>query len=293
MSLSILKSFFLKSRSYLESSEPKNDDTSVREYLPMENIAVVWLDEVTDKTDDDTNNLKAQFRQIARILKTFSDPEKCIEWIEEITSEKVFLIVSGQLSESILKQVDDYDQIASAFIFCQQKFKYEYLMNQYEKVKGIYTDTQALIDHVKVESKQWDNDLSTFQTILLNDTNQLNPDELLFVHNQLFKKYLLENNYPQECLGDLVDYCTNLYSENNKELSLIKEFEQNYNKNNALNWYTKDSFAYHMLNRAIRMKDMSILFQMGFFIIDINQQLEKYYSETPSRSSLTVFRGQG
>ena len=48
-----------------------------------------------------------------------------------------------------------------------------------------------------------------------------------------------------------------------------------------------------MLNRAIRMKDIKMLFQMGFFIQDINQQLQDIHSTTTHRSTLTVYRGQG
>jgi len=116
---------------------------------------------------------------------------------------------------------------------------------------------------------------------------------LLFIQNQLFKKYLLEIEYNDDSIHDLIEYWRKLYIENDKEIELINQFEQTYKSNNAIDWYTKDCFAYHMLNRAIRTKDIKILFQMGFFIRDINQQLEEDYSATAYRSTLTVFRGQG
>ncbi|CAF4582829.1 unnamed protein product [Rotaria sp. Silwood1] len=282
-----------KQKGHNEDKQTQSDKNPVRQYRSMENIIVAWLGATVDNTDDDTINSKAQLRQIARTIRTFSDPEKCIQWIKEIKSEKIFLIVSGDLSENILEQVDYYAQIAVIYIFCPQNSKYEYLIDKYKKIKGVYTDISIICEHLKIDSKQWDNDLNTFQTTSSIDMKQLNSEQLQFIQNQLFKQYLLDINYDKDAIDDLVEYCENLYAENTKELELIKQFENEYKSNDALHWYTKDCFAYHMLNRAIRMKDITILFQMGFFIRDINQQLEEDYLTTKQRSRLTVYRGQG
>ncbi|CAM4835623.1 unnamed protein product [Rotaria magnacalcarata] len=267
--------------------------TSVRQYLPMENIVVVWLDATTDNIDDDTLNSKVQLQQVARTIRTFIDSEKCIKWIEEIKNEKIFLIVSGQLGEAIMGEIESYSQIALTYIYCQQKSNYEHLGDEYKKVKGIYTDLSTICQRLKVDAKQWENDLNTFQTVPLNFMQELSPEQLLFIKNQLFKEYLLEIAYDKDAISDFVDYCESLYSENPKELELLKEFNEKYSSDNALYWYTKDCFLYHMLNKAIRTKDITVLYQMGVFIHDINQQLEKNYAITKARSSLEVFRGQG
>ncbi|CAF0833286.1 unnamed protein product [Rotaria sordida] len=276
-----------------EPSVTQSEKNSIRQYRSMENIVVAWLDATVDNTDDDTIRSKIQLRQIARTIKTFSDPEKCIQWIKEVKNEKIFLIASGNLSENILEQVDSYAQLAGIYIFCLQNSKYEYLIDKYKKIKGVYTDISIICECLKIDFKQWDNDLNTFQTTSLIDMKQLNSEQLKFIQNQLFKEYLLEIEYDEDAIHDLVEYCENLYAENIEELELIKQFENEYTSNDALHWYTKDCFAYHMLNRAIRMKEITILFQMGFFIRDINQQLEEDYSITKQRSTLTLFRGQG
>ncbi|CAF2639135.1 unnamed protein product [Rotaria sp. Silwood2] len=276
-----------------QSSATQSDKNPVRQYHSMENIIVVWLDATVDNTDDATIKSQVQLRQIARTIRTFSDPEKCIQWVKEVKNEKIFLIVSGRLSENILEKVDPYAQIAVIYIFCLQSSKYEYLIDKYTKLKGAYTDISTICEHLKIDFKQWDNDLNTFQTTSLIDMKQLNSEQLQFIQHQLFKEYLLEIEYDKDTIHDLVEYCENLYAENTEELELIKQFESEYEPNDALHWYTKDCFAYHMLNRAIRMKDITILFQMSFFIRDINQQLEEDYSTTKQKSTLTLFRGQG
>jgi hypothetical protein len=243
--------------------------------------------------DNETLNSKVQLRQIARTLRTYDEPEKCLQLFKEIKTEKIFLIVSGRLSEEILQQIGDHSQLAVVYIFCQESLTYEPLMAKYPKIKGIYTDKYTICEHLKMDAKQWENDLNTFQAIPLVDDNHLSSEQILFIQNQLFKEYLLEIQYDKDSIHDLVDYCKNLYAENDKELEIIKQFEDDYNPNDALYWYTKDCFAYHMLNRAIRTKDIKILFQMGFFIRDINQKLQDIHSTTLQRSTLTVYRGQG
>ena len=256
----------------------------------MENIVVVWLDEIADEDNNDANNLKSHLSQITRILRTFSDPEKCIQWISETTNEKIFLIVSGRHSETILERSELYSQLVVIYIYCQQKFNYEYLIDRYSKLKGVDADLLTICQNLKFDFKQWENDLSTFQIISLNDIEQFNSEQLSFVHNQLFQEYLLEIDYSNHTRNEFINFCKTVYVENKQELKLIEQFENSYDSNHALYWYTKDCFIYHMLNKAIRIKDVRILFQMGFLIRDINQQIKNQCSK---ESKLTLYRGQG
>jgi hypothetical protein len=259
-----------------------------RQYRAVENIIVAWLDSTLDNPNQDTLNSKFQLCQIARTLRTFTDPNKCIQLFKEIKNEKIFLIVSGSLCETILEQINDHPQLAIIYLFCEQKSNYEKLIDQYPKIKGIYTEISTICEQMIIDLKQWDNDLNTFEI-----NSKIDDKQLLFIQNQLFKEYLLEIQYDHDSIHSLTDYCQKLYHENDREIELIKEFEANYQSNQVLYWYTKDCFVYHMLNRAIRMKDMKILFQLGFLIRDIHQQLEEIHSTTVYRSILTVYRGQG
>jgi hypothetical protein len=50
---------------------------------------------------------------------------------------------------------------------------------------------------------------------------------------------------------------------------MIDEFEMDYSSENALWWYSRDSFLYGMLNKALRTQDIDTLFLFRFFIRDI------------------------
>jgi len=62
-------------------------------------------------------------------------------------------------------------------------------------------------------------------------------------------------------------------------LNQISEFEKNYTASNALSWYTRNSFLYRIINKALRTQNMIYIFKCRFFIIDLFQQLKKSYIE--------------
>ncbi|CAF4574882.1 unnamed protein product, partial [Didymodactylos carnosus] len=82
-----------------------------------------------------------------------------------------------------------------------------------------------------------------------------------------------------------------------KELEKINDFRLNYSSDAAVSWYTRDSFVYRLLNKALRTTDIDIIFKFRFFIADLYRQLQKEYSKfiqrfTDDEYFLTVYRGQ-
>ena len=75
-------------------------------------------------------------------------------------------------------------------------------------------------------------------------------------------------------------------------LGIIDEFEKHYEKQDAVRWYTRDSFVYRILNRFLRENDFLGTYTMGFFIKDLHNQLADL-REASSRMEKTVYRGQG
>ncbi|CAF5161246.1 unnamed protein product, partial [Rotaria sp. Silwood1] len=88
--------------------------------------------------------------------------------------------------------------------------------------------------------------------------------------------------------NELIDLCKEEYKDNEKELAIIAEFEQSYSPDRALWWYTRDSFLYRLLNKALRVKNIDMIFLFRFFTRNIERQIEQYKCTAPIR----VYRGQ-
>jgi len=72
----------------------------------------------------------------------------------------------------------------------------------------------------------------------------------------------------------LISRCTELYKNNPSQLIIIREFDQTYTSEQALWWYTRETFLYRLLNKALRIQNIDLLFFFRFFIYDIQKQLE-------------------
>ncbi|CAF1101344.1 unnamed protein product, partial [Rotaria sordida] len=115
----------------------------------------------------------------------------------------------------------------------------------------------------------------------LNDLlNQIQLDHSKRIENKVDEPFIINiskfNNITDKSTKEL------------NELNLVKEFEKNYSSNQALWWYTRDSFIYRLLNKALRIQNIDLLFLFRFFICDIEKQLKL----SQCSSSIHVYRGQ-
>ena len=116
-------------------------------------------------------------------------------------------------------------------------------------------------------------------------TNEINGQ---FVYSQLLIDCLLRMTSSPTDKDELIDLCKKQYKDNATELAIIQEFERDYSPDRALWWYTRESFLYRLLNKALRVQNIDLLFLYRFFIRDIRQQLEQLQHSSPFR----VYRGQ-
>jgi hypothetical protein len=109
-----------------------------------------------------------------------------------------------------------------------------------------------------------------------------------FLHSQLLIDCLIrmETSLNEEL--ELIIFCKQHYKNNAGELGIIEEFERDYSSNRSVWWYTRESFVYRLLNKALRVQDIDLLYLFLFFIRDLGQELEN------NKCSLRIstYRGQ-
>ncbi|CAF4021624.1 unnamed protein product [Rotaria magnacalcarata] len=84
------------------------------------------------------------------------------------------------------------------------------------------------------------------------------------------------------------DQSTTEYGGNKAGLEILREFQQDYSPNHALWWYTRDSFAYRLLNKVLRVQNIDLLFLFRFFIRDLQQQ----FKDNQCTSRVCLYRRQ-
>ncbi len=109
-----------------------------------------------------------------------------------------------------------------------------------------------------------------------------------FLHSQLLIDCLIRMKPTTIDKNELISLCKVQYKRNKIELKNIHEFEQDYSADSALKWYTRPSFLYQVLNKALRIQNIDWLFLFRFFIRDLGRQLEQHRCLLPVR----IYRGQ-
>jgi tetratricopeptide (TPR) repeat protein len=109
-----------------------------------------------------------------------------------------------------------------------------------------------------------------------------------FIHLQLLINCLVQMKSNSTDKIAFISLCRKYHEDNNAELKILDEFESEYSSSSALWWYTRQSFLYRLLNKALRVQNVDLLFLFRFFIRHIEQQLEN----NKCTSRIYVYRGQ-
>ncbi|CAF1214017.1 unnamed protein product [Didymodactylos carnosus] len=112
---------------------------------------------------------------------------------------------------------------------------------------------------------------------------------------QLFKQNLIQVSYSADKMAkeDLIEKCREYYRGNDQESASINEFERTYESSKALEWYTKNTFLYKIINESLRSKnDIDALYTFRYYISDLcTCLLDQYRKEANNNGVITVYRG--
>ena len=122
----------------------------------MNGLLLIWLDTSFDEVNDNGwHTIKTQLRDIVGSIHTFTDTDRCIDFLTDIGDEKIFLIISDTYGQNIVPIVHEISQLSSIYIFGGDKSRPE----QWTKVKSVFTGTsfpdealrQIAQDYIKID----------------------------------------------------------------------------------------------------------------------------------------------
>lgn len=252
----------------------------------LETFHVIWLN--TTKTDsvDDTELIECQLRALINRLRIFNDIFECQRYIESITdADRIVIIVDKKASEEIISCARKWRHISAVYIYGEEsaedinhKLKFD------PTAKGYFMDAGDLITQLTADynyqarrlRSQIDEPISinifnTDQTLGQSST-QLNGH---FVFSHMLIDVLLRMPTNDADKNELIDLCEHEYEGNSTRLTALTGFKRSYSSEQALFWYTKESFLYDVLNKALRIQNIDLLFLFRFFICDIHEQLKR------------------
>ncbi|UJR09276.1 hypothetical protein I4U23_013521 [Adineta vaga] len=257
-----------------------------------EDVTLIWLDKTIDAT-------RTTLREITNYVLLYTEIEPCIAYIRSITSERIFLIVSGSYADQCIQQIHDLIQVDSIFIFCMniRKYKEEFLQTKfYAKLVDVFDQEDQLIRSIREELNVLRKQLATFSLYeKQKPTRDLSSESASFLWFQIVKDVLLQMPKSEQAKYEMIEQCKQFYRGNHEELQLIKEFEETYTESDTIRWYTKQCFIYRLCNKALRTEDIELLYIFRYYIQDLCKRLameyESYRIQRKANPIVKLYRG--
>ncbi|CAF1006823.1 unnamed protein product [Rotaria sordida] len=268
----------------------------------FEENTLIWLDKDLYNSYE-INQVKLKLRQIINYTKMFKNTDECVDYMSSNENEQVYLLISGSLADIVVPLIYQIEQIKMIYVVCINIQYHGKLSQTFDKIGGIFTNLNMLYDALRrdivTNRTTTTHSISNSSALLLSalpspPSDRSDQQEAAFMYFRMLTEVLVELEHEESTKNEFVAVCHSQYHGNTPELEKIEEFSQKYSKEQAVCWYTRDSFLYRILNNALRIQDIDILFKLGFFITDLYNQLKSLHSEQ-SKSLLlpsVVYRGQ-
>ena len=202
----------------------------------MENYLLVYL----DKSSED-RGLEKRFRALVNYVKLFDDPDDCLALINSISNEKVIFIVTDELGDPVVSRIQDLQQVFKIYILCDNDEQAENWATSQPKIRRVYTDLDEILEQIRLDIDEDEEDLVSF-TIGRREQNI--KDQTDFLLDQIVREILLDRDEMAEAKKELLDFARQEYQNNDEQLAQIQSFEEQFDKENPLEFYQNRSFIY-------------------------------------------------
>ena len=247
---------------------------------------IVWHDPNVDS--EENKGYKDQLEKFCEV-KTFTEWKRAAEFILR-TPAVCQVITSGTNGELLVKEISSDQNVSSIYIFCESREYHSNWARHYSNVRCVGTDMQQVLYLIEQNILKWYKEASSLRvnlpvfTPILDGQDKSETNHLRIVpnfHNRLQAK------------KDLVNLARAVYSDETN-MSLIADFEQNYNKYNketTLRWYTQESFLYKVTNNCLRIATSESIQYCRLLLKDVEQAIKEQYKEKSKRFCGVLYRG--
>ncbi|CAF3433708.1 unnamed protein product [Rotaria socialis] len=267
----------------------------------VETFHQIWLCDSVSNSQEFAD-AQGKLRTWIENIKIFEDVIQCEQFIRSLSDvDRIIFIVDDLLGLEIIPLIHQFRQVFAIYVYCTRKQTKEPLFQHFTKFRATFTNLNELIDSIRLNHSErlceqttdplWVN-IYDIDMNLEESTIELNGK---FIHSKLLIDCLLRMKPIKKEIEieKFVRFCQDHNDDNNQKIDMktLKDFPVDYKEEKALLWYTKASFVFRKLNRALRIQDVDTLFHYGFLIRDIAQQLIEL-KKNQLLSPKIVYRGQ-
>ncbi|CAF2864111.1 unnamed protein product [Rotaria sp. Silwood2] len=256
-----------------ETTETSHDEEEITHHDQIELVYIAL------STPNQTliNILSERYKDV----QTFTDEIECVEHIKS-TKNKIFFIIDGVPSKTLIEAMESLIQIDSVFVYfpspdaltaINQK-QHHYILNWCEK-------DSILLESIKKSLEDLEKHAATFHMFNKKEKEKydLSKEQGSFIVFQSFKSVFKNMPKTDEAKKTMVKLCRDYCRGNSIELANIDEFDRAYKASDAIIWYMQDKFLHKIVNKTLRTQNIDLMYQFRFFITDLSEQLELKFQE--------------
>ncbi|CAF1075369.1 unnamed protein product [Rotaria sordida] len=269
--------------------------------LDSENSFIIWLEiPLKNRTNHgESVELRHRLRQVFPHIQSFCDFQTCINHIKNARlncDQRFILIFSGLIARSRVMSFYNIPSVALIYfcVYSENDLFYNWINCNNNKIRGLFNNIDSLynqlINDVRVDNYKVF--LSLPITVFSNDgaetsTRTINADYLWL---QLLIEMIINMNHTEQAKEQMFKLCFLHYQNDANGLKALEKFRSTYMSDQAICWYTADSFMYRLLNKALRYpENFDNVFKFRYFIADLHRQLKTIHHNF---SAKIVYRGQ-
>ena len=167
-----------------------------------------------------------------------------------------------------------------------------------KKVRGVFLDIDELYGYWSKDMLSFENSLtyltpSESRTMRLekSTSNMTEVPKNISWFQTLLKLLMTVLTPTRDNLENILIQARRLYSSNKIMLDSIADFKTSYKPEEAVQWYTRGSFIFGVVNKALRTENIVIIYQFRLLFRDIYQQLTKLQRQQESslRKSFNIY----
>ncbi|CAF1353088.1 unnamed protein product [Adineta steineri] len=258
----------------------------------IEELRLIWLDENINDTDESIQAQKLLLEHNGA-AHFYTDPCLCINFLKVTKNEHILFIASDVLAQHIPQEIYHFPSIIRVFILYtnyknriswieESKKPFERFFNQDSLLQSVFQTINCL------EKQRIHFSFLSGEQILARA-----KDSASFFWHRMLLYVLQQMPQDEKSKQEMIEQCQACYKFNEIQLKNIKDFQDNYNREKAIEWYTKDCFLYRLLNTALRTENIELLYLFRFYIIDLCWEIEQEYKKIENICDLSpLYRGQ-
>ena len=265
--------------------------TNLNEIENHDDFRIVWF--------SSDHHFLSELAKFEGDVDMYSSFKTCDEFIRSFRSErKIFLVLTTW--QDYLSYFEKLSQIQSIYVLVTSSKEVHYESSTCSKLINFFYDQSTLIERLHRDILlTYRNDfpmtISCLDEIRIEQSlMSLDQNSNMLLWNQAFTYYLVDgSNVDMDKLKqDMLQQCRLEYKNNPIQLKNIAEFDRDCTYDTVLKWYSKDIFAYRLLNKAFRKRNIDLICKFRYFIILLYNSLKDLMLKDKNATLRTVYRGQ-